>query len=452
MMDLTAYLLAGPWRIGRVLVALRGGPQAVRRLVADAREPDPSLLPHDDRVLAWLGAERRTGRRLVLATAAGERRARAIADHLGLFDEVLASGDVQLTAERRRARLAQRYGSGGYDYAGSDRADLAVWADAGVAHVVGGSYGLLHQARALAPLGAVIPRDGARLRALSRALRPHQWLKNLLVFVAMFTAQDVGRLRYWWHSWLMFVAFCLVASSVHVLNDRSDLDSDRSHPTKRERPFASGRGSMVCGWALLPVLLAAGIALSAVPLPPKATLMLLACLSITVAYTFWLKRVEIVDVITLSGLYTIRIVAGAEAISAHLTIWLLTFSVFLVTSLGIVKRVSELSRARRAGREVRGRGYSHQDLELMTSLGVTSGCAVVFVLYVNDNATARPHANPHLLWAAIPALLYWISRLWLLAGRGEIDEDPLLFAAGDRISLLVAAFVAASFLAAKFIA
>jgi 4-hydroxybenzoate polyprenyltransferase len=303
------------------------------------------------------------------------------------------------------------------------------------------------------PPAAMGPARPATARDVVGLLRPHQWLKNLLVLVALFTAQKVEQGTPTLRALAMLVAFCLVSSSVYVLNDLADLVADRSHATKCRRPLASGAVGVLTAWLLWPVLLVLGAAVAILTVPGTACLWLLAYYAGTVAYTFGAKREAVLDVIVLAGLYTVRIIAGAAAISVPTSIWLLTFSMSIFTSLALVKRVSELTRAIDRGGVLRGRGYELRDLGTLKSLGVTASYAavVVLALYVHDPETAHLYETPSILWLVVPLMLYWSSRLWLLADRGEIDEDPLLFATKDRASYVILVSTALAFTAAKFI-
>jgi 4-hydroxybenzoate polyprenyltransferase/phosphoserine phosphatase len=451
--DATSYLLSRPAGLIDLAASLRAGIAVLKETAATVTDFDPAILPYDERVVAWLQEERSAGRWIVLATATVSSRAKAIAAHLALFDEVLATEDgVNLRSTRKADLLVERYGEGGFDYVGNHRDDFAVWSRAGGAHVVGASPRFVERVRTIAPVGQVFPQDGSTAWAWLEALRPHQWLKNLLVFVPLLTAQDFGHPNLVLRALLSFVAMSLTASSVYLLNDMADISADRHHPTKRNRPFASGRVSLLTGWMAWPILLAGGIGVS-LALPFRTTLTLLVYLAITLVYTFRLKREPVIDVICLAGLYTIRLVVGGAAAAVPLSIWLLTCSIFLFTSLAVVKRVSELTRLRTSAGAAKGRGYTHEDLELMTILGVASGygSVIVFALYVNDPATSALYQTPHLLWLAVPVVLYWVSRLWLLGARGAVNEDPLLFAAQDRVSLLTLIALAAVFVAAKFL-
>ena len=290
----------------------------------------------------------------------------------------------------------------------------------------------------------------ARWQAGWRALRPYQWLKNVLVLLPLISAHRYGSPFDLGHAALALASFCLCASSVYLLNDLCDLADDRYHPRKRERPLASGALPLASGWALSPLLLATAVLLAAFALPPAYLGILGAYYLVTLAYSFGLKRILLVDVIVLAGLYTIRIVAGAAAVEVALSFWLLTFSGFLFMSLALGKRYSELARSA-AMPALRGRGYRPSDLSTVAMLGIAAGFGAVLVLalYVQDPATAALYRYPKAIWIACPLLLYWISRIWMLAQRGAIDEDPVVFALGDRLSAATAIAVAAAFAAAR---
>jgi 4-hydroxybenzoate polyprenyltransferase len=340
------------------------------------------------------------------------------------------------------------------DLVGNDSADLEVWRFAGRAHVVGASPGLLSRAKAQGNLGQVFANAGPSWAvALFKALRPHQWVKNLLVLVPLFAAHRYGDQASLALALLAFVAFGLAASSVYLLNDLVDLGDDRHHPRKRRRPLASGDLSLVSGWLTWPLLLLCAFALSALLLPPLFTGILAVYFLATLAYSLRLKRMAIVDVVTLAGLYTLRIIAGVAAISVPLSFWLLTFSMFLFLSLAFVKRYSELKTAGDAGGhgQIRGRGYSVGDMPMVSTMGTAAGSIAVLVLalYIQDSHTAELYHTPRLIWLACPLLLYWISRVWLIAQRGQMHDDPIVFALKDRTSWLVAACFLGVFVLAR---
>lgn len=451
----SAYLVHRPSSAPRLLGWLRRGRATLKSELTARAVVDAEVLPYHEDLLAWLREERNAGRHLVLASASDERVVRQVAEHLGIFDDVLGStGGVNLRSGAKRDALVERYGERGFDYVGNHRHDLAVWASARTAHLVSSSPRLQEQAAEVAPVGRVFASGRAGVVGSAvRALRPHQWVKNVLLLVPLVTAQRLDDADAVAQALLGLLTFCLAASSVYVLNDLADVANDRHHPRKRLRPFASGRLSLLVGWGLWPVLAAAAFGLAATLMSGLFVAVLGCYLVVTVAYTFRLKRLPVIDVVTLGGLYTVRIIAGAAAIGAPLSIWLLTFSLFFFLSLALVKRVSELARLRRTQGHARGRGYVDTDLELLSSYGVGSSIASILVLalYVNDEATARLYQTPEILWCAVPLLLVWLMRAWLIAHRGTMDEDPILYASQDRASLVTVALVGAVFLLAKVV-
>jgi 4-hydroxybenzoate polyprenyltransferase/phosphoserine phosphatase len=451
----TRFLVTRPFSAWRLIPWLLAGRARLKSELASRTELDVAALPYDQDVLAWLRDEAVDGRQLALVSASHESLVKAVADHLGLFGLALGStSEHNLRSERKAAALAERYGNHGFEYLGNHRHDLEVWGAAAVAHVASGSDNLADAAAARTTLGRTFSAARSPAKSLLHSARPHQWLKNLLVLVPVVTSQRMLDANAVIAALTAFVAFCLVASSVYVLNDLADLDNDRHHPAKSSRSFAAGEVSLLLGWALWPTLLVLGLVVSFAILPWAFTAILVGYFAITVAYTFVLKKLHVVDVMTLAALYTIRVIAGIAAIGADYSMWLLTFSLFLFLSLALVKRVSELSRARAAGGEAKGRGYIGQDLEMLSSYGVSSSIAsaVVFALYLDDPATARLYATPQLLWGAVPLLLTWLMRVWLLAHRGQIIEDPILFAVRDRWSLAAGVALALVFVAAQVVA
>lgn len=410
-------------------------------------------LAYHPELLAWLREEKAEGRTLVLATAANEGAAQAVADHLGIFDEVVGSSDrVNLRSEAKAEALVARFGEQGFEYVGNHRHDLAVWKHAAAAHVVGSDGALAGRARRSSGPGRTFTAPHGSLGPWIAALRPHQWVKNSLIFLPLLTAHQVTEADSVLQAVLAFLSFCLAASSVYLLNDILDVEHDRDHPTKRLRPFAAGTANLALGWVLWPTLALAALGLS-LAVSPLLALIVLGYLAITAAYSFALKRKPVLDVLTLAVLYTIRIVAGAAAIDVELSKWLLSFSCFFFLSLALVKRVSELHRTRISKTLSKGRGYRSEDLELLSSFGVTTGITstLVFTLFVNDPATADQYDSPGLLWVSVPFILAWLMRVWLFAHRGQMNEDPILFAIRDRISILSGIAIVTIFLLATYV-
>ncbi|MFM1990453.1 MAG: hypothetical protein RJA99_3410 [Pseudomonadota bacterium] len=441
-----------PLDVARLPLWLAQGKAAMKRRIAERVTLDPAALPYRGELVDWLRAQRGAGRRLVLCTASDVAVARSVADHLGLFDDVMASdGTHNLAGERKAEALVARFGAAGFDYAGNSAADLAVWARARRAIVVDASAEVARRARERGEVEREFPREPAGAVDWRRALRLHQWLKNLLLVVPVLAAHEFGNAAHWGVLALAFVSFSLCASAVYVANDLFDLESDRLHPRKRARPFAAGRLPVWQGVVAVPLLLAASLAVGA--WVGAAFLAWLAVYFVlTCAYSLRLKRLVLVDCMTLAALYTLRIVAGAAATAIAPSFWLLAFSGFLFLSLAFVKRYAELLVQVAQGREkALGRGYLTADAPLLLVFGVVSGYAatVVLALYLNSDAVARLYERPAFAGAVVPILLMWISWVWLQAHRGRMHDDPLVFAIRDPASLLSGAAIGAALLLAS---
>jgi 4-hydroxybenzoate polyprenyltransferase len=381
---------------------------------------------------------------LVLATAADHRWAQAVADSTGVFEDVLASSPSVNLKGRAKLEAIERYcetrGWQGFDYVGDSLADLPIWEKAERAFVVAGSPRVVRRLRGRrTPLQVVGGAENARGAAF-RALRPAQWVKNLLLFAPLALAHEFSSGDKLLAAVLAFVAFCLCASSVYVVNDLLDLDADRRHPRKRRRPFAAGTLPVARGPWLAMGCAGLGLSVALLSLPPAFTAVLMGYMILTSLYSGWVKRVVLADVVLLSGLYTIRVLAGGLATGVPVSEWLLVFSMFFFLSLAFAKRYSELSRLREEDvSSTHGRGYRAEDWSLLESIGPTSGylAVLVFALYAHSEHMASLYANGWALWLICPLLIYWISRVWLKAKRRELTEDPVLFAVRDRVSVLL---------------
>jgi 4-hydroxybenzoate polyprenyltransferase/phosphoserine phosphatase len=438
--SLARLLRQRPWALLAVPFWWMHGRAHLKQELAARVTIDASTLPYHVEFLAWLQSQRQDGRQLVLATASDIRMAEPVARHVGLFDEVLASdGKVNLRDNAKLAALTKKFGERGFDYAGNSPVDLDVWKGSREAVVVNAGENLAKRAQALTRLGPTFLKQGSAITALLRCLRPHQWIKNLIVLVPVLTAHQLGDTNILRQALLALVAFCLCASSAYLLNDLTDLDADRNHPGKRNRPFASGELPLACGFAASPLLLLAGLTM-AWWLSPAFAGVVIAYFVGTVAYSCVFKAVAVFDVFLLAGLYTMRLVGGHVATGIAWSVWLLVFSMFLFLSLALMKRVQELQAVRSGnGNAIKGRGYTAGDLELVSMLGVVSGFLAVLVLalYVNSEQVRTLYAHPTALLLVCPLLLYWIARVWLLAHRGHMHEDPTVFALKDWVSYVV---------------
>lgn len=444
-----ALLAQRPWMLFVLPWWLLRGKAHLKRQVASRVSLDPAALPYDPRVLDWLRANPQRHR--VLCTASDEGLARPVAAHLGCFEEVMASdGHRNLSGAGKARALVERFGERGFDYAGNGAVDLAVWSHARRAVVVNAGDALARSAARRCEVEQHWPAKGGGLKTWLRALRLHQWLKNLLVFIPLLASHRFFQPEALLASATGFVAFGLCASGVYLLNDLLDLPSDRRHPRKRLRPFASGALPLLHGALLAPLLALAGLGL-AWWAEPRFALVLAAYYAITLGYSLQFKRVVMLDVILLAALYTVRIIGGTVVIGAALSFWLLAFSMFIFLSLALLKRYTELATMLAEGRsDAAGRGYTVDDLPLLQSLGAASGYLAVLVLalYINSPESITLYARAQVLWLLCPLMLYWVSRTWVIAHRGEMHDDPVVFAATDRVSQVVGLLCGAIALAA----
>jgi 4-hydroxybenzoate polyprenyltransferase len=432
------------------LTWLAAGKAHLKQRLAESTEIDVTSLPYDMQVIELIKEEKVKGREIVLATASHKIYADQIANHLQIFDRVLATeGKINLSARNKRDKLIEQYGENGFDYVGNSHDDLHVWKAARHAYVINPERGVETRARSLGNVVLLAARDANPIKDWAKALRFHQWVKNFLIFVPLLASHQFTQVDLLLNGLLAFICFGLCASSVYLLNDLLDLADDRQHAIKRHRPFASGKLSVKSGLFVFPILLFASFAGALWLLPSQFTAAMGVYYLITLAYSISLKRMTLVDAITLALLYTLRLIAGALVFGMTLTFWMVAFSMFMFLSLAFVKRYAELRAARILGKtgKTRGRGYYPDDLEMISSLGAASGYLSVMVLafYIQDQNTVALYSRPQVIWLACPLLLFWISRVWLLTHRGQMHDDPVVFALKDRVSLLIGAAFGAVF-------
>ncbi len=402
---------------------------------------NPATLPYNQPLLNHLRAEHAAGRDIYLATATNEEQAKKVADHLGIFAGIFASrGEVNLRDEAKREALERQFPEHGFDYIGNARADVPVLARAKNAMLANPSPGLrAGLKRHKIEIGRVFEDRAPLLRTLIKAVRVKQWPKNLLVFLPLMLAHLLFHRHKFIVTSMAFASWSFAASATYILNDLLDMEADRSHRTKRKRPFAAGDLSPQTGIIVMFVLVMLSAAI-AVRLPVQFAFWLTAYFVTTLAYSLLLKKLALVDVITLAGLYTVRMVAGAAATGVAFSPWLGGFSVFFFLSLAFVKRYAELDHLRKEGRvPVNDRGYRVEDIEQLRGFGTASGYAsvVVFTLYINNPAILEIYQHFQRLWLLTPVLIFWINRVWLLAHRGELNEDPVVFALTDYWSAIL---------------
>jgi len=437
----------------RLPLWLAHGKARLKREVARRAPLDVVRLPYNSELLRWLQGQRRAGRALWLATGADESLANRVAVHLGIFDGVLASdGQTNLTSSRKLAMLESKFGHGlssqtasrtsrpsAFDYVGNSTADLPLLTSARQAMLANPTPGLRAAVRMRRiPVARTFIDRRPLGRTVIKAIRFHQWAKNLLLLLPLLLSHNLQRVLVA-RAIAAFFCFSFMASANYLFNDMLDIDSDRRHPGKRLRPFAAGDLGVAAGLGLAALLVAASLAL--LPLLPSAFAAWLAIYIVsTIAYSFYLKRVALVDVLMLSGLYTLRMLAGGAATGTQISHWLAGFSSFLFLSLAMVKRFSELENLRERGvAATHGRGYLVADLEQIRAFGTASAYAavLVFSIYIARPDVESLYKHAGRLWMIVPLLVYWLSRVWLLASRGELDDDPVIFAMRDRVSLAV---------------
>jgi 4-hydroxybenzoate polyprenyltransferase len=432
---------------------LLAGRASLKQKLAARIQLDPARLPYRQAVLDLLQREKANGRRIALVTAADRELAETISSHLGLFDEVHGSdGQLNLKGANKAAFLAQHFAQTGFEYVGDSAADIEVWRNARGAYVVG-TEARAGQAAAVTTLKAAILEPRATLRTSIRlwinALRGHHWAKNLLLFLPLALSHNLA-VESIFRTLAGFVLFGCCASGLYILNDLLDLHSDREHPWKKGRPFAAGEISIPEGLLASFVLLSVALGLSFL-LDVQFGLALLGYAALTMLYSLYLKKIALLDVFVLSSFYSFRILAGALISDTPLSQWFLAFSMFFFLSLAMAKRYSELLHASdlvKSGNS--GRGYHAGDRELLLSLGVGSSfsAVVIFSLYVHSQDVIRLYLSPEYLFLLCPIVLYWLSRTWLMAHRGELKEDPVTLAIRDPVSygvaLASAAVIAAS--------
>ncbi len=450
--ELIARSLAkNPLSLIPLLARLTWGRSRLRVELAERFAADFSLVPHNSEIVELVRAARDRGEPTVLVTDLSEAQALRVSDSITDFDSVLTVEAVTGTAtkQRRAQQLVAAYGEQGFDYVGTSRNDLEVWRHANKAIAVDAGAAVIGRLESLGVAHEQLRTPTSSLRVWVKQLRVHQWAKNMLIFVPLIVSLRQRDLADLGNSALMFAAFCLMASAVYIFNDVSDLDSDRAHPTKQYRPLASGALSIPRALLVATLLTAGSITLASL-ISVMAVGIVAMYAVVTVVYSVYIKKIAIADVIVLAGLYTARVAAGCAALLVLPSIWLLLFSVFIFFSLALMKRCADISQR---GEEMIRRGYVPADRVILITLGVTSGVASVmaFCLYISSQMQGEQFLSPWLLWLIVPVLLFWIARVWLLTNRGDMHDDPVVFALADRASIATGVIVVLIVLAAALI-
>lgn len=410
------------------------GKATLKNEIAKRVSINASSLPYNSELLAFLRTEKLKGREIWLCTAANEKIAQAVAEHLGVFSKVIASdGNDNVSSSKKAERILSE--TADFDYAGNSFDDIKVWEKASGAIIVDLPRKLLK--KITTPVLLKIDSRKNIIRAWLKEIRLHQWAKNALIFVPFFAAHDFEHPLLMVNPLLAFISFGLCASSVYLLNDLVDLEADRGHKNKKNRPLASGEISLIKGIIAAIAFLLLSISIATL-LPWQFALSLGCYYIITLAYSFLLKRKVVIDVATLAILYSMRLIAGAAATGIILSNWLISFSMFIFFSLAILKRVVELKEAK-SNEKIKGRGYYPTDMPLLLASGISAGyiSILVFVLYIDSTSSIENYASPNVLYFISPILFIWLTRVWLLTWRGVMHDDPVAFAIKDRVSQIM---------------
>jgi 4-hydroxybenzoate polyprenyltransferase/phosphoserine phosphatase len=438
--SLLAYVRVQPLRLFRVVLWLFLGKARFKEQLGRVISLQPDSLPYARDVLDYIESESRAGRKLVLVTAADSSIAFPVAEHLGLFTQVICSEGRENVSGKAKLAAIQRALGDDFGYVGNSRSDLAVWSGAKSAVVVGASGRVLKAVtRSGVTIERVFPRQRFSIRIIAKAMRVHQWTKNSLVLLPILLGHHIFQRITIVNGIRAFFAFSFVASAIYLINDLMDLTTDRKHPRKKYRPMAAGDLSIPAGIFLTLFLLVGGALVNPAP---EAALFLALYAVTAMGYSLYLKRLLMIDVIMLAGFYTLRLLYGGAAVRIEVSVWTLAFSMFMFLSLALIKRISELRvHSSEEGLSGSGRGYQKEDVRPLTALCAASGLvsSLILILYVRSPEVAPLYSRPQVLLGIFPLLAYWQSRLLILANRGAITGDPVVFSIFDRASQAVAA-------------
>jgi 4-hydroxybenzoate polyprenyltransferase len=429
-----------PWQLFLLPCWALRGKVFFKNKIASLVSLNVECLPYNDQLLAYLKEQHATGREIVLCTGSHVSLATKIADHLQLFSKIYATdAETNLIGESKARFLTKCYGEKGFDYVGNEMADIPVWNHCREAILISNSHALTRKLSKSQAVTKVFQGPKISFFALLKAIRVYQWVKNFLIFIPLVLDQRMFDADAVMVTFVAFIVFSLVASATYIINDLLDLESDRLHKKKCNRAFASGLLSVPFALKMFACLIILALLLCLF-LPLNFFYLLLLYIVITLAYSFGLKKLPVIDVCILAGLYTLRVIAGSLAISAGFSFWLLAFSIFFFLSLALAKRSSELKNMLKGKKSwAEGRGYHVDDINIVNTMGVSSGYVSVLIiaLYINSEKVLSMYDRPEILWIVCPIILYWISRIWLITGRGEMDEDPIVFAIKDKVSWIL---------------
>ncbi len=445
-----------PLQLWLLIIWLFHGKAYFKEQLAMKVIPDAEILPYQAEVIEYISNAKASKRDVYLITAANQRIANSISKFHNIFTATIGStSKLNLKGKNKLDVIQSIIGKKNFDYIGDSKTKSIIWRAAHTAIISSGSYRRANQLNIDQDKIIVLPERGENIfRQWLKTLRVHQWSKNLLLFLALFMSHRILDPNLFKQVLVAFFSFSLSASAVYILNDLFDLEADRKHPSKKNRPFASGQLSIINGIFAIPFLLILSFLLAINMLPNIFTIVLIIYLITTTSYSLYLKEKLFIDVIILGVLYTLRVLAGGLAVGIEVSSWLLGFSWFFFLSLAFLKRYTDLMFIKNNNQEeLFGRGYSIIDLEIVQKVGITSGFSslIILALYINSEQIAVLYKQPALILLAIPILLYWLMRMWFVAHRGKMTEDPIVFAIKDKTSyimfllLLMVLIVAANF-------
>jgi 4-hydroxybenzoate polyprenyltransferase/phosphoserine phosphatase len=417
------------------------GRAALKETVASVMALDPSCLLYREEIVELARSAKAEGRKIYLVTAAHQSIADAVSAYLGIFDGAKGSdGNVNLKGVNKLAWLQDTF-SDGFIYVGDSAADIKIWEAAEVAILVGDGVRFAKKLKSKSNIETLVPRELKSIKDWISELRIHQWTKNLLLFIPLLLSHLTTDLKSVGITVAAFLMLSLIASGTYVINDLADLKADRAHPTKRNRAIASGRIGAMTGFTVGIGLIVCGLVASLL-IGLSFSVLVAVYLSLTLLYSFKLKRVPLLDVTMIGVLFTIRVLMGT---SIHPTLsyspWLTSFSVCFFFSLAMAKRHVEVLRAGSSGvSSIGGRGYKATDWPLTLAYGVATslGSIIIMLLFIAlDAGSANTYSKPVWLYLAPAGMFLWTQRIWLLSHRMELNDDPIIFAIRDRVSYLI---------------
>jgi 4-hydroxybenzoate polyprenyltransferase len=456
--DIAQELLVQSFRswstIKRLLSTGWSGRSHIKRVLAKECEFSAENLPLNEGVLDYLKAEKEKGRHIVLATASDEFIANKVAASIGIFDDVIASSPGNNLKGENKARAIKAYcDNGAFEYLGDSDADIKIWKDAEVCGFVNPTKKAQAFSKTARNISVNIQNKESWARALIKAMRPHQWAKNALIFLPLIFSHNYFDISSILSACIVFFLFSFIASGNYLINDLLDIEADRAHATKWKRPFAAATLSPKTGVMIGAFLIFASLGAAVFLVSAKVAFILIGYFVVTNLYSFVLKGYSTIDVITLTCLYTVRILVGAAAINAVMSPWLINFSLFFFLSLAYMKRYIELSVAGKKNKELSGRNYTVDEMDTVKTFGIANGglSILTLTLYLNSDYVVDSYASPQLLWFICPIVMFWIYRAWMWATRDQIDDDPVVFALKDKMSFITVAIAGAVLIASKYI-